>query len=112
MPISDKAAIETDIVSIIQNISGRKDVQLDHFIHKDVGIYGSDGIIVLEEIEERFDLDLSEFVAENSTFLPRTWWDRVLRRPHGARYTDVRVKDLVDYVAVHAGEGRKLPRFF
>lgn len=112
MSLIDKAAIDTDIVYIIKNISGRKEVQLDHFICKDVGIYGLDGVIIIEEVEERFDLDLSQFIEENTVFLPRSWWDRLLRRPHGPRITDVRVRDLVDYVVVHAGEGRKLPRFF
>lgn len=114
MPIDDHATVETRIVSLIRDVSGRKTINTEQMISKDVGVYGWDGILLAERIEEIFDLDLEPLVEINTTFLPPTWWDRLRGRTHGARYTDMKIKDLVEYVAAHAGEGKNesRPKFF
>lgn len=112
MPLGDPLTIESSIISIIQDVSGRKSVQRDQMIGEDIGVYGSDGILLLELIEEKFDLDLSPFVQAHTKFLPPSWWDRFRGRPHGPPVADAKVVDLVDYVIQHKGEGRKLPARF
>ena len=114
MPVDTQHTVETRIVSLIRDVSGRKTIHPEQMIMKDVGVYGWDGILLAEKIEEMFDLDLEPLIESNTTFLPATWWDRLRGRTHGARYTDMKIKDLVEYVAAHAGEGQSQsnPKFF
>jgi hypothetical protein len=112
MPVAEPAAIEASIIKFVQDVSGQKSVHCDQMIGRDVGVYGADGVLLLELIEEKFDLDLSPFVEARTKFLPATWWDRIRGRTHGRPVADAKVKDLIEYVMQHKGTGRKLlPRY-
>lgn len=112
MPVNDQMAVEADIIALLKDVSGRKSVHSDQMIGRDIGIYGSDGILILELVEEKFDLDLSPLVDTYTKYLSPTWWDRLRGRAHGPAVADLMVRDLVQYVMQHKGEGRKLlPRF-
>jgi hypothetical protein len=105
--------VEIATLALLRDYSGKKTVNPDQMINRDIGIYGWDGILILEELEEKFDLDLQPLVDSVTTYLPPTWWDKLRGRTRGSRVTDLTVRELIDYVASHAGEGRneKMPRF-
>lgn len=113
MPVN-RDVVESHIISLIKEVSGRKVIHSDHLIGKDVGVYGWDGILLAEKIEEIFDLNLQAFIKSRTVQGPATWWDRIRGRTHGTAHADMRIKDLIDYVAVHAGEGENesTPKFF
>ena len=103
MSIADRAKIEDDIISLIKRVSGCKHVDMDQMIGRDVGVYGFDGILLAEEVEEMFDVDLNPLIEVHTTYLPPNWWDRLIGRKQGPRSTDVRVRELIDYVVLHQG---------
>jgi hypothetical protein len=105
--------IESTTLTLLRNYSGKTTVNPDQMINKDLGIDGWDGILILEELEEIFKLDLRPLIDSVTTYLPPTWWDKLRRRTRGARVADLTVRDLIDYVARHAGEGQNetMPRF-
>lgn len=112
MPVDDLAEIEAGIFRFLKDVSGKKVVHSEQMIGRDIGIRGADGIIIVELVEEKFDLDLSPLVDAHTRHLPPTWWGRLWGREHGPAVADCRVRDLVDYVMEHKGEGRKLmPRY-
>jgi hypothetical protein len=111
MPITYSEA-ENKIIDLLQRYSGRKDIRADQMVNHDLGIGDWEGIDILQDIEEAFDMDLDPLMQSVTLYLPLTWWDRLLRRTRGARVTDLKVQDLISYVAEHAGEGldESIPR--
>lgn len=97
MPV--RSNIEEEIISIIRNVSGRQDIQHHQMIGRDIGIYGWDGIIVVEEIEKKFEIDLDQFIQAHTRFTKARWFDRLLGRKHGPPHADATVQELIDCVS-------------
>jgi hypothetical protein len=112
MPVA-YAEVEDKVIDLLRKCSGKKQILLEHRVNGDLGIAGWDSIYILEELEESFDLDLDPLIQSVTSYLPRTWWDRILRKAHGPRVADLKVQELIAYVVEHAGEGRNesRPRF-
>lgn len=108
MPVNNERQIESGIIGLIRDVTGRQSVHLEEMIGQDIGVHGSDGILLVEMVEDRFDLDLSPLIDANTKFLPPTWWDRLRGRTHGPPVADVKVRELVEYVMQHKGEGKRL----
>lgn len=106
--------IEVATLPILRRYSGKKAVYLDQMVTKDLGIEGWDSIAVLEELEEKFEVDLRPLVDSVTTYLPPTWWDKLWGRKRGAPIADISVRELIDYIARHSGEAPSgtLPKFF
>lgn len=101
----DFSDVEVRIISVARRYYGRKDINIDQMMNKDLGIEGWDGIDIIQEIEEEFDLDLDPLMKSVTWYLPPTWWDKLLGRTRGARVTDLKLRELIAYVVEHAGEG-------
>lgn len=106
--------IESTTLTLLSKYSGKKIVQADQMVNKDLGIEGWDSIAILEELEELYKLDLHPLIDSVTTYLPPTWWDKLWGKARGAPIADLTVRELIDYVARHAGEGQNetVPRFF
>lgn len=102
MPLG-QVNVESRIITLLRQFSGKDEVHLNHMVNKDLGIDGWDGIDIIEIIEETFRLDLRPLIDSVTTFLPPTWWDKLLGRKHGAPVADITVRDLIDYVSRNAG---------
>jgi hypothetical protein len=98
-----REAVEEQVVSLLKDISGHKKVRLDEWIMKQVGVYGSDSIELLDQLEIIYKVDLDPLVQSFVTYLPMRWVDRLLGRKHGPIYCDMKGNDLVDYIIEHAG---------
>lgn len=101
----DYSHVESRVLDLAQRYSGKKVISLDQMLSKDLGIEGWEGIDIIQDLEEEFELDLDPLMQSVTWYLPPRWWDRLLGRTHGARVTDVKVRDLIAYVVEHAGEG-------
>lgn len=108
----DYSVVESRIIELIKNYSGKKDILPDHLMNKDLEIEDWEGIDILQDIEEEFELDLDPLMQSVTWYLPPTWWDKLLGRAQGARVTDLKVRELIAYVVEHAGEGmnESIPR--
>lgn len=108
----DYSEVENKVINLIKDYSGRRNIMLDHMMNKDLGIEGWEGIDILQDLEEAFELDLDPLIQSVTWYLPPTWWDKLLGRPNGARIADLKVRELIAYVVEHAGEGmnESIPR--
>jgi hypothetical protein len=91
-----------EVVAILKAVSGRRSIGPDQMIGRDVGIYGLDGIEVVEELEKKFDIDFKPLIEAHTISRRRTWIDRLLGKGHP--YADLTVRELIDYIA---GERRR-----
>lgn len=98
MPVGVPPSLEAEIVGIVKWIAGRKTVELDQLIGRDVGIYGGDGVELLDELEERYGVPLDRLIKQHRTFLPPRWFDRLLGRSQGPANVDLTVRQLIDYI--------------
>lgn len=99
MQIDSSKSLEEQIISILKGFSGQPEIKPDQWISRDIGIYGGDGVEILYELEEKFNVDLNPLIDANTTFLPPTWFDRLRGKKNGPRVADVTVRQLVDYIA-------------
>ncbi len=99
MPVEDAKSLEEEIISILKRYSGRRTVELDQMIARDVGIYGGDGVEIANELEEIYKIDLDPLIQAHTTFLPPNWFDRLRGRKHGPPNADLTVRELIDYIA-------------
>lgn len=103
MPIANEQDLEEQVISILKNISGAKTITVDQMIGRDVGIYGGDGVEAVEELEEKFGIDLDPLIQAHTQFLPPRWFDRLRGRKHGPPNADLTVRELIDYIAKETG---------
>lgn len=96
MPV--RSNIEKKIISIIRDVSGRNDIRPWQMISKDIGVHGWDGVILAEEVEKVFKIDLEPFIQSHTKFSKPGWFDRLLGRNHGPPNADATVDELTDYV--------------
>lgn len=99
MPIDLEQDFEHETIAILRHYSGRRTIELDQMLGRDIGIYGSDGVQIADEIEETFEVDLDPLIEAHKIFRPPTWWDRLMGRKHGPPSSDMTVRTLVDYIA-------------
>ena len=104
MPVENEPTLAKEIISILKDYSGRKAIELDQMIGRDVGINGSDGVLILYELEERFGVDLNPLVEAHTSFLPPTWFDRLRGRKHGPPNADLTVRQLIDFIEARTAE--------
>lgn len=105
MPTVTKAEVESQVISIIRNISGAKNITLDQMVSRDIGIYGLDGTELVEELETTFEVDLDPLIRSHSFHLPLRWFDRLLGRENGPMRADATVQELIDYIAAAPTRG-------
>ena len=104
MPVAREPSLEEQVISILKDISGARTVSPDQMVGRDVGIYGMDGVEAVEELEQRFEIDLDPLIQAHTHFLPPRWFDRLRGRKHGPPNADLTVRELIDYIA--SGTGR------
>ena len=90
--------IEERVIALLKHFSGRKQINRDQWIGRDVGIYGGDGVELLDELEEMFGVDLDPLMLEETHYPPPRWIDRLLGRSHGPPNIDVTVGRLTDFI--------------
>jgi hypothetical protein len=106
MSVDPNESIEEDIISILERYSGRTITNVNSMIGSDIGIYGGDGVQVVDELEERFGISLEALLESATVYLPLTWWDRLRGRKMGAPNADLTVRQLAEYIR----ENTQLPR--
>jgi hypothetical protein len=99
MQLASRESLEEQVISILRGISGARTIDLDQMISRDVGIYGLDGVMAVEALEEQFGIDLDPLINAHTNFLPPRWFDRLRGRTHGPPNADLTVRELVDYIA-------------
>jgi hypothetical protein len=104
MPVENDPTLAQEVISILKDYSGRKSIELDQMIVRDVGINGSDGVLILYDLEERFGVDLNPLVEAHTTFLPPNWFDRLRGREHGPRRADLTVRQLIEFIEAGTAE--------
>lgn len=104
MSINKGAESTGEIISFLRRFSGRKDIDFDDMIGRDLGITGGDGVQILYELEERFGVDLDPLIQAHTDFLPRRWFDKFLGRSHGPKNADMKVRDLTEYIVFHTSK--------
>lgn len=90
-----------EVIAFVEGFSGARRVEPDHWLGRDIGIEGLDGVEILEGLEERFGVDLRPLVDAHTTHLPPTWWDRLWGRQHGPAVADLSVSQLIEYIGEH-----------
>jgi hypothetical protein len=98
MSVGDNVRIDCDVLELMKRISGRSQILLDQLVGEQVGIYGTDSVILLNELEKMYGIDLSPMVERHTRILPLSWWDHVLWRRQGKSVADLTVGELIDYV--------------
>jgi hypothetical protein len=98
MPVDGASSLETEIVLFLKGFSGKKVIELNHFLSRDVGIYGGDGVQILYELEDKFGVNLQPLIDANTVFQSPNWFDRLRGRKHGPPIADLTVKQLIDYI--------------
>jgi len=99
MSIATREHLQEEIVSILKRYSGTKSIGLDEMIGREVGLNGMDGVEILYELEERFNVDLNPLIEAHTMYSPPSWFGRLLGREHGRPYADLTVRELIDYIA-------------
>lgn len=99
MQLASRERLEEQVISILRDISGARTIALDQMISRDVGIYGLDGVVALEALEEEFGINLDPLIKAHTNFLPPRWFDRLRGRKHGPPNADLTIRELVDYIA-------------
>lgn len=100
MSVENSQDLETEIFLFLKDFSGRKSIELDHLLSRDVGIYGGDGVQILYELENRFNIDLKPLIDSNTVQSSPSWFDRLIGRKHGPTVTDLTVRQLIDYISI------------
>ena len=99
-----EGTIEEQVIAALQRVSGRREISLSQLIGRDVGIYGGDGVELLNELEELFGVDLDPLMQEETHYLPPRWFDRLLGRERGPPSVDVTVRRLIDFIITGLNE--------
>ena len=47
-----EGTIEEQVIAALKRVSGRREISLSQLIGRDVGIYGGDGVELVNELEE------------------------------------------------------------
>lgn len=89
------------VIATLRKYSGKRDVSNDAFIGRDLGITGGDSVEFLDEIEEKFGIDLAPLIDARKRLRPADWLDRLLGRKHGGETVDLTVSEVVDHVLAH-----------
>jgi len=103
MPMTNAQGLEGQVLTVLQVYSGSKNISLDQMIGRDLGIVGLDGVLILDELEEKFGIDLDPLIQTHTTFLPPDWFDRLRGRKHGPPNADLTVRELIDHIAKETG---------
>jgi hypothetical protein len=90
--------LSASVIEILKRHSGRRRIGLGDFIVRDIGIYGYDGVNVVNEIEETFCVDLRPFVTASSKPVKVPIWRSIFTGAKMELYVDARVQDLVNYI--------------
>lgn len=92
-------AIKKQIMETLLQYRGKVcNVELDSFVGQDLGISGEDSVELLEEVRERYGVDLLPLVKDMTVLMPPNFVDRLLGRKHGAPMADMTVAQVIDYV--------------
>lgn len=103
MPVTNVQRLEDQILETLRAYSGSKSVSLDQLIGRDLGIVGLDGVLILDELEEKFAVDLNPLIEAHTSFLQPSWLDRLRGRKHGRPNADLTVGELIDYITANSG---------
>ena len=49
---------EQEVIKLLKRLSGRSEIESEYYIGKDIGVFGSDSIVLFEGLEDRFGLAL------------------------------------------------------
>ena len=100
MPVDPEGDFRDQIIRVLEHYSGTKNISLEQMISRDVGIYGGDGVQVLDELEDMFNVDLEPLVQQNTTYGHLSWVGRLFGRKRGRAICDFTVQELVNYIAM------------
>lgn len=98
MPVEDDHSIESRVVRILRNYSGRKSILREHMIGGDLGIYGGDGVQILYDLEDELNVDLERLMTASTTYLRVSCLGKLLGKKTGPPNADCAVGQLVDYI--------------
>ena len=96
-----EGTVEDRVIAVLKRFSARQQIDPDQLVGRDVGINGSDGVELLDELEELFGVNLEPLMQEETRYLPPRWIDRLRRREHGPSHTDLTVRRLVEFIKAH-----------
>lgn len=97
-------SLEEQVIAVLKRFSGRREIDLDQLIGRDIGISGGDGVEILYELEELFGVDLDPLMQAEMHYLPRRWIDRVLGREHGPPDVDLTARRLIEFIDANRAE--------
>ena len=100
MPIENTRALYDRVILVLKSYSGKREIELDQMLYRDIGIYGGDGVEIADDLEDAFNVDLEPLIKQHTRVLPAGWLRRLLGKP-GPSYTDMTVRELIDYIAEH-----------
>lgn len=99
MSLEEYSSVEETVLSILRSFVGtRVAIDRQKLIGRELGISGGDSVELLDELEEKFGVDLNPLVEKATLHLEPSWFDRIRGREQGPAVADVTVGDLVQFI--------------
>ena len=88
----------TRILTIVHNYAGSQLVNPDAYLASDLGIFGGDAVELLDELEERFGVDLHPLI-ERGPYERNSFWHRLFMITPRQAGVDVTSREIAEFIS-------------